>query len=434
MKVGIFSDTHLGFDAKGERAQESFQNLEQAIRLCTANRADLILLCGDVFDEPVPTHNSLYNAVRAFSVAKQGSSDVELVLEKVGQRAALDYAGIPILAIHGNHEYLGRETRTALDVLNLAGLLVYFHAAKITVEKAVVGNGADGGRSSQGTEVLVVHGLGAVPEKKALSAMQQWNPFPVAGASNIMLVHQSFKEFMAIDDEMVATLSLEDLPKGFDLIVGGHLHWTRQEELMQGFAGGTGKGQKSVFLLAGSTIATSIKKLECETPKGVHLFDTQAKSLSFLPLPVQRKMFYHQLNLKQADAQAAIAECRAAIEADLKGHAGPLKPLIRVNLKGSLKKGLGPSDVNISELLGEFSGRAILSVSKNFSALEFKRKMEDLRQAQKSRLSLAQMGFELFEKNLGETDFGPEFSAKELFSLLEDEEIEKALSLLAGSK
>ncbi len=412
MKVGIFSDTHLGFDAKGERCDESFDNLAQAINLCVQNGADLIVLPGDVFDEPVPTHNNLYRAVQSFSASKKGSSQVKLTLEKGGQKSAINYAGVPILAIHGNHEYLGKETRTALDVLNLSGVLVYFHAATIVAQK--------------GEEKLAVHGLGAVPEKKALAVMQHWNPIAVAGASNIMLVHQSFKEFMAIEDEMVSTLSLEDLPKGFDLIIDGHLHWASRQELPNASEG----GGKSVFLLAGSTIATSIKKLECEKPKGVHFFDTQTKELSFVPIQSQRKMFYHQINLHEADAQMALSECRAAIAGDLKENFA-LKPLIRVNLKGSIKKGLAPSEIGLGEIFGEFSNRAILSISKNFSAIDFKRKIADLQQMQKSRLSVAQLGFELLEKNLQETDFGSAgIGAKELFDLLEKDEIDKAMLLL----
>ncbi len=436
MKVGIFSDTHLGFDEKGERAQESFGNLSQAIRLCIEMGADLMVLPGDVFDAPVPSHNTLFHAVHSFAAAKSASSNVEITLEKEGSTTKVNYSGTPILAIHGNHEYLGKETRTALDILNLAGVLVYFHAAKIIVEKPGEG----------GIERLAVHGLGAVPEKKALAAMQQWNPKPLPDAANIILVHQSFKEFMAIDDEMVATLSLDDLPKGFDLIVDGHLHWANRQELgpvthggnensghpKEDFAVQAKDAAKTVFLLAGSTIATAIKRLECESSKGVHIFDTASKELVFHPLPRQRRMFYHQITLKEADAQTALQECRGAIEGDLK-QSLEMNPLIRVNLKGSVKKGLGPSDINLSGVFAEYSGRVILSISKNFSAPEFKRKIADLREMQKSRLSVAQLGFEMLEKNLRETDFGEGFSVKELFALLSDEEIDKAMALVTKS-
>ena len=405
MKVAIFSDTHLGFDEKGERAGDSFAALESAIELAGKMNADLIVLAGDIFDMRVPSHAVIYRAMVSFSRAKSFSSGVKLSLEKGGEREELSYSGIPVLAIHGNHEYLGKGSKSALDVLCLSGSLVYFHAAKISVVK--------------GSEKLCVFGLGAVPEKSALDALRHWSPQPEKGASNILLLHQGFKDFMAVDDEMIASLGLEDLPKGFDLIVNGHLHWSSTQSL-----GG------AVFLLAGSTIPTSIKKLEAEKPKGVFFFDTAAKTLDFRPLPFQRKMFYHKLRFSEAAPEEVLAECRSSVAADL-GFAGDVKPLIRLNLIGTLKKGLSNADVEIGGFMEEFSQKAFISLSRNFASVSFTRKISELRELQKERLSVASLGFELLEKNLAETDFGGGFDAKKLFELLEAGELEGAMALFS---
>lgn len=407
MKVGIFSDTHLGFDKKGERNSESFDNLSQAIQLCLDEQVDFILLPGDVFDEPVPSHSSLFNAIKCFSLAKKGASNVTLVLEKNNDSKVLNYFGIPILTIHGNHEYRGKEFRTALDVLDLAGSLVYFHAGKIVVEKE--------------NERVCVFGLGAVPEKRALEVLQHWNPVPEKNACNIMITHQGFKDFMAIDDEMIASLSLEDLPKGFNLIVNGHLHWSNKQQLGE-----------TTFLLAGSTISTSIKKLESEKQKGVHFYDTESKALTFTPFPMQRKMFYHKIVFDHADAEQVLAKCNELLNLDL-NETHELKPLIRLNLKGTLKTGLSSSDVDLNAFCEKASEEAILSLSKNFLNVSFKKRISDLREAQKSRLSVASMGFELLEKNLKETDFGDKISAKTLFDLLSEDELDKALDVVTKS-
>ena len=53
------------------------------------------------------------------------------------------------------------------------------------------------------------------------------------------------------EDESIASLSLADLPNGFDLIIDGHLHWTNEQKL---------EGKR--FLLTGSTIFTQMKNLE----------------------------------------------------------------------------------------------------------------------------------------------------------------------------
>src|SRR3989344_6068052 len=108
MKVAVFSDTHLGFDERGERGEESFENLEKAVLLSIENKADFILICGDVFDAPVPSHNILFRAMKSFSAAKGTENSVKLSLEKDSVLTPLFFSGIPIIAIHGNHEYFGK--------------------------------------------------------------------------------------------------------------------------------------------------------------------------------------------------------------------------------------------------------------------------------------------------------------------------------------
>lgn len=400
MRLGIFSDTHLGFAEKEERSDDSFLALDQAIGICGAAGVDLIVLSGDVFDTTVPSHTVLFRAVNSFARAKEFKSGVKLKLEKNSSSGELKFSGIPILAIHGNHEYLGKEQRTALDVLSASGLIIYFHAGKIVAQK--------------GEECTCIFGLGAVPEKVALDVLRQWNPQAQSGACNILLTHQGFKEFMPIEDDMVASLSLGDLPKGFDLVVNGHLHWSSLHEI---------SGSK--FLLAGSTIPTSIKKLEAERQKGVYIFDTQTKSLEFFPFERQREMFYHKILFNDADSEKIRSECAKTLEGDLKG-VHEFKPLIRLNLKGSLKKGLSNSDIDISEIEAEYSAKAILSISKDFSSDSFKKKISELREMQKSKLSVISMGMQILEKNLSETGFGSDFDMKKFFDLLSNGEIEQA--------
>ncbi|MAG18141.1 MAG: hypothetical protein CL944_01570 [Candidatus Diapherotrites archaeon] len=408
MKIGIFSDTHLGFEEKGERSFDCFDNLHQAIELCLEGKVDLMVLPGDIFHIPMPSHNTLFNSIKSFSTAKKGSSSVKLFLEKDNEKKEINFSGVPILAIHGNHEYRGKETKTALDVLDLSGLVVYFHAGMISAEKE--------------NEKTCIFGLGAVPEKQALEVLNYWNPKPKENACNLLLFHQGFKEFMALDDEMIATLSLDDLPKGFDLIINGHLHWRNEQKLGE-----------TTFLLPGSTVSTSIKQLETEKPKGVCFYDTQEKEITFKPFPKQRKMFYHKVKFDDADSDKVLQECKNILSADL-SEQHELNPLIRLNIKGTLKKGLSSADVNLTEIMEEFSSKAILSVSKNFSNNSFKRKISELREMQKSKLSLASVGFEVLEKNLKETDFGNEIELKKLFDLLAESNIDEAMNLVAKKK
>jgi hypothetical protein len=143
-------------------------------------------------------------------------------------------------------------------------------------------------------------------------------------------------------------------------------------------------------------------------------------------------MFYHKIVFSDADADEVVSECRSCVLADL-SSSGNLKPLIRLNLVGTLKKGLSNADVDLGPFINEFSSKAFLSVSRNFSSSSFKTKISELRELQKEKLSIASVGFELLEKNLAETDFGKEFDAKKLFELLGDGDLDEAMRIFLKS-
>ena len=191
MRVAIFSDTHLGFKAFG-REQESFENAEQAFGIALDNKADVILIAGDIFNEVTPSTDVLVGAFQLFSKAKTSKKDIKIGVSSKKQVIEEIVAGIPIILIHGNHEFRGKDYTNVLHLYSKSGFAFYLHAETAVLEK--------------GNEKLAVHALGGVPEQKALDALKLWNPKPVESAVNILLLHQNFKEFSPVEDEMVATL------------------------------------------------------------------------------------------------------------------------------------------------------------------------------------------------------------------------------------
>jgi DNA repair exonuclease SbcCD nuclease subunit len=284
---------------------------------------------------------------------------------------------------------------------------VFLHAAKAFFEK--------------GGEKIVVHGLSGVPEKKALDALKMWNPVPVEGACNILLLHQSIKEFLPFDDEMVASISLGDLPHGFDLVVDGHLHWASEQSL---------EGRR--FLVTGSTVVTQMKKLEAKKPKGIFVFETGGKGLRFVPLPGQRAFLFEKLEFREAGLEQVRAVVEEAVSKML-SEAGGI-PLIKLKLKGSLAKGLANADVDLRPVEEKFREKALLFIDRDFEEFGFKQKLEQLRQAQLGSKSIAAMGLELLEKNLAETSFGGAFDVKRIFDLLEEGSIDKVVEILSEAK
>lgn len=419
MRIAIFSDLHLGFNTS-ERGEESFNAARSAFKLALENNTELILLAGDLFDTAIPSQETLLGAFVLFSEfaekmksrGKSGCTEIERTPREGGTAELLTLP--PIISIHGTHEFRGKDYANVLQLLERAGFLIYLHTQKIRLQR-------------KGEADVVVQGMGGVPEKKALDALQALAPEPEKGATNIFLLHQSIKEFLPFEDDMVATLSLSSLPQGFDLVVNGHLHWHSTEKLPQG----------GTLLMPGSTITTQMKKLESEKGKGIFIFDTgegaKAKDAQFIPLPNQRKFFYHKVEFSAASAEDVLAKATALVEHDLTLAAShSIPPLIRLKLCGTLASGVSNSDVQLGAPDETFKGRAILSISREFETAGFKKKIAELREMQHSKKSVAAMGIEILEKNLSETGFNNAFDARRVFTLLADGETEKVAELLSG--
>jgi len=235
------------------------------------------------------------------------------------------------------------------------------------------------------------------------------------------LLHQSFKEFLPFDDdESIASLSLGDLPSGFDLIIDGHLHWPDEQNV----------GGKR-FLLTGSTIFTQMKRLEGEKQKGVFIFDTKTKKLEFVEFENPRKLFYNKLEFKDAQPEQVVRAVQEKLSSFCPASPSPskVKPLIRIKVCGSLAKGFSQSDVLID--VSSYKDKAILSISKEFSVEAFHKKIEGLRAAQGEKRSVLEVGLDILEKNVQEANL-KNFETRRIFDLLSADEMEKAKQVLVG--
>ncbi len=404
MKIAILSDFHLGFAEGTERADEAFDQASQALKLALENNAEIILHAGDLFDEDVPSQETWEKTFRLFSMLTSRACNAVVVKEKDGVKEEFCFSRIPVVAIHGTHEARGRDFKNALEVLESAGVLVHLHAATASFEN------------------LVMHGLSGVPEKKSLDALKMWNPVPVFGKKNVVLLHQSIKDYLPFDDDMIATISLSDLPTGFDLIVNGHLHWCSKEEM-----------QGKTLVMPGSTVLTQMKRLEAEKRKGIFMWDCDSGSLDFIEMSNQRKFFYCKLEFKEAGQEEVYAAVEKEINSIL-ANSFEQKPLVKLKLKGSLARGLRQSDLSFRKLLAGFSERAIISVDTGFEEISFAKKLDELRAVQSERKSITAMGLDLLEKNLAQTDFSNAFDVREFFSLFSEGMVDEAVERLSVLK
>lgn len=403
MRIAIVSDTHLGFARGSPRGEDAYLALKQAFEGIIAEQPDVIIHPGDLFDHKIPDQEVWDEAFTLFrSLQKAPNSSVKITHHpREGDPHAFHFHGIPMVAIAGTHEYRSKGLTNALHVLQTGNFLICLHAAHALVEKT----NADGT-----TEKVAIHGMSGIPEKRALEALKLYNPKPVEGIHNLLVLHQSIKEFLPAKDDMVATIGLEDLPGGFDLLLNGHLHWTSLTEW---------EGKK--LLIPGSTVFTQMKRLEGQKPKGWYLYDTQTKELTLKPLPIQRKLHYHALKFKDARPEDIMNKCREVIAKDLQETPGIL-PLYRIKVKGTLAKGYTQADVDLNKIVQEFAGKAIFSPAKRFNHSPFVFKVEELRALHQSKKGIAQMGLDLLEKNVNQTLANGRMDVKTLFELLEEKQ------------
>lgn len=366
MLIGIVADTHFGY----KRFREDALIQGERALLDASEKADLVLIPGDMLDGRVVKPEVLARVVSALRKAN-GKKGFAICTNREGAS--------PIVAIRGTHERRAKGLVDPIQLLDGIGLLTNVHNEEAVFEK-------DGER-------VRVTGLGGVPETYASSAMKAIDAKPQSGFFNIFMLHQSIKEFSQGNEKF---MGIEDLPRGFDLYVCGHMHRHREE--MDGR-----------LLIPGSTVITQMKEEEVG-PKGYYLYDTKMRKAEFIQIQT-RQFFFKELVFENAKISDIEKACREAIDDILKGT--DEKPIIRLILSGTLAPGIGQSDAGI-ELEDD---RAFVFVSNELNVLSLKEKIEKIRNLRENKMSIRDFGMELLRGKLLESGFKME-EREELFERL----------------
>jgi DNA repair exonuclease SbcCD nuclease subunit len=387
MRIAIFSDPHCGFEEKG-REEDSFKALEEALKLSLSS--DLILIAGDIFDSRVPKQETFAKVARILSEAHKYPSQtrlVEVYNKDKKEISPLAFRGIPIVAIHGNHERRSRQLLNPVQTLEHAGLLINLHCATAVFE-------INGKR-------VAIHGMGAVPERYARDVLREWNPKPVKDAVNILMLHQSIGEYIYSPLEP-PSLRLEDLPDGFDLYILGHLHWHELRDFKSG-----------KLLLPGSLIPTVAKQVEAEQKKGIWMFTDNG--IEFLPLSFQRRIYIREFQYSPN------------VKAMIRAWLGSLEEGSIVSVK---VRGKANENVNFKDIISEFEEKLILKIKTDIRTEEIEEKVKLLEMIRENRLSPEDLGKEILRKNL--EALGCKIKPDEIFDLLVAGDIDTAFNILRG--
>ena len=244
--------------------------------------------------------------------------------------------------------------------------------------------------------------------------LEDWNPKPKENCFNILLLHQNIKPYVYSFLEE-PTLEVTKLPKGFDLIVDGHVHTYEKQKI-----------GSSIFLIPGSTLITQFQPSEAENPKGVIKVEIKKDSFEVKFEELETRKFFYE----EVEGEGLREKIVSKIEEILKVE-HKLKPIIRIKVRGKEREIL---DRELQEIERNYRERAILTFSKEVVSEEVRRKIELLRNLREQKKSIVEMGMEILKENLKELGFKNSFDFESIFKLLEEKEVEKALNIILGEQ
>ncbi len=403
MRIAIASDFHLGYDWGGERQEDSFEAAEEVLKRAV-EKADALILAGDIFDTRTPKQEIIARAIRIFKGLKMRESEAKIVEVKKRNGKSISnplaLKGFPVITIYGTHERRTRGSVNPVELMEEAGYLVCLHGEVAILEKA--------------GERVAIHGISGVPEIYARDVFRELRPRPVEGIKNIFMFHQSVKGFVYMDDDS-PTLTLEDLPKGFDLIIDGHIHWANETKI-----------GNTLFLIPGSTVTTQVRKTEAAIPKYMYYYDTLSGKLEKEELESPRKAFYIELDVTGRSGKEIKELVISSINEKLSFVDALEKiPLVRVVLKGVVNENV--KAMGLEEIVKAFEGRAIVNMAKKLITKDEMEKRERFVEAVQSSETAESIFARVMQRRL--RDVGLPQAFLDVIELLADGEIEKAESV-----
>ncbi|KXB02718.1 hypothetical protein AKJ43_00855 [candidate division MSBL1 archaeon SCGC-AAA261D19] len=414
LKVAIISDLHLGSKWESERQQDPFDQARDAFDSALGLGAELILVPGDIFDDRIPRQEVWAHAMRILSLTqgKEGSGlkFIDTIGKDEKEIPKALFRGVPIIAVHGNHERRSVDLVDPIEMLEAAGLVIRLNRGVVLLDTPA-------GK-------VAIHGIGYVPEEHIGDVVEIWNPRPIEDAFNVLMIHQSLGQFVHSEKEEPA-LTPETLPEGFDLYICGHVHYHSETE-----------ARGSPLLFPGSTFRTQLLPIEAEVPKGFFMLDLGDSELSyeFEKLGSVRDFYYEEKTFNRATVAQIESWIENKIEEKLKDQRKNTEklPIVRFRLQGSLAKGSARSHLNVEELKKKFAEKILLEISKHeLTSPELEEKTKFLKDLSEKQVPIEEIAMEILMSNLKEMNYDGVFDVRALYELLSENKGDRAFNMVS---
>ena len=251
-------------DRVERRKKDLYDNFQRIVDFALSERPDLFLICGDVFDRPKPS-----NEAKIF------------VVQKVRE---LHEAGIPVIAIGGNHDIPKFESGPmAIEILSAAGLATVFSNSEMFESKVL----------KIGQEEITVTGKSYYVAREDRNPLAEKPPTQTTRHS-ILMIHGSLNGMdvvpsipdMASENPFMA----DDVPRAIDYLALGHFHNSFERQIKEG------------PLVANPGAIERFSKAEALEQKGfywVELGENATVAFEKLPSrPIEERVFHVTADMK----------------------------------------------------------------------------------------------------------------------------------------
>ncbi len=207
-KFAHLADIHIGGYRDPKLKELTQKSFELAVDKILSSDVDFVIICGDLFNTPLPGIDFLNSCVVNLKRLKEES--------------------IPVYAISGSHDF-SLSGKTILNVLESADLIKKTNNAEIKEldgsQKVIFEPTID-----EKTKSLLV----GVSGKKGSFDKDVYEFLDVSNLDfdnyfSIFMFHNGINEMLPKNMDFDA-LNISNLPKGFDYYAGGHIHYTKERD------------------------------------------------------------------------------------------------------------------------------------------------------------------------------------------------------------
>jgi hypothetical protein len=326
MKFAHIADAHLGSWREPKLREANAQSFCTAIARCIEEKADFVIIAGDLFDTASAPFEPLRTCVQKLKELKDNN--------------------IPVYIVPGSHDF-SPSGKTMIDIIEHAGLATNIARGEVTNDKLKLRFTTD---RKTGTKITGLPGKKGGLEKQYYRELAKEHLEAEKGPK-IFVFHSAVSELQPEDHTGMEAMPLSLLPRGFDYYAGGHVHAARHEKP---------EGYKDV-VYPGPVFPNNFAEMEKLGCGSFVIWDNG--------LIRHEKIILHPVVRIIIDAQnKSSAEISTILESETGKHDFS-NAIVLLRASGTLASGK-PNDINFGQFIDACTRKGAYAVLKNTHKLE----------------------------------------------------------------